>query len=223
MVDNLASIELMFHLWQRDDMPWDCIEAEMKLLGVALPVTIAPADLPDLSGRNIANARRNIDTSRQELVDCLAGRFTPTDDEMLYEFVRDSKGYSGGLRLETEPCVLNPGNRKAQLSRRSAWILRHIYFSFNLPIYTIGSLWACFYALIMNRVIPKSKFVAATTIWNNTMALRDIDKSIESAKFWRAVRKKTKHGFQRYFYSSSDDSKHFELRAEPPRAIDIDL
>lgn len=210
MVDNLASIELMFFLWQQEDMSWDCIETEMKSRGAALPLTIAPSDLPELSGRNIANARRNIDSSRQELIDCLAGRFTPTDDEMLYEFVRDSNSYSEGCRLECDPFSLNPGNRQPQLSRRSAWILRHVYFSFNLPIYVIGSLWVSFYALIMNRAIPTARFAAATTIWNNTMALRDIDKSIESAKFWRAIRKKTKNGFQRYFYSSSDDSKHFK-------------
>lgn len=106
---------------------------------------------------------------------------------------------------------MNPISRGKQLCLSSAWILRHIFFSFNLPVVTVGALWSCFYALIMRRPIKDDCFAAATTIWNNAMALQSIDKKIKTKKFCKAISKKTKHGFQRYFYSSSDDSKHFKL------------
>ena len=40
------------------------------------------------------------------------------------------------------------------------------------------------------------------------MRLQHIDKKTETNAFLKSIRKLTKHGFRRYFYSSSDDSKH---------------
>ena len=63
----------------------------------------------------------------------------------------------------------------------------------------------------MDRMIPLEYFTAATMIWNNSMLLQDIDKTVETSMFRKAINKLTKHGFQRFFFSSSDDSKHFKL------------
>ena len=74
--------------------------------------------------------------------------------------------------------------------------IRHIFFNFNLPAVAVGALWVCFYALIMNREILSTSFVSDATIWNNAMCIQDIDKQVATDSFWKAIVKKTKHGFQ---------------------------
>ena len=105
---------------------------------------------------------------------------------------------------------MNPGSRQKQLRFDAAWKLRHIFFSFNLPINTIASLWACFYALIMGIPIKKEFFVSSAAIWNNVARLHYIDKTTHANKFKNAITHLSKYGFRRYIYLSSDDSKHFK-------------
>ena len=49
----------------------------------------------------------------------------------------------------------------------------------------------------------------ATMIWNN-----DINKTAQTDKFRKAIDKKSKHGFQRHYFSLSDDSKHCDLNRQ---------
>ena len=155
-------------------------------------------------------SRKNIGAARDDLMEELGGFFVPKQDDPLFEWLRDAKGYSIGQRVEAENFTLNTGNRQMQLSIRAAYMLRHIFFSYNLPCDVVPALWSCFYALIMHRPISEVKFASATAVWNNTMLLRDIDNEVATKKFSKAIRKKTKHGFQQYFYLSANDSKHFK-------------
>ena len=152
----------------------------------------------------------NIGLVRGDLIESLGGYFVPSDDELLYEWLADGKGYSNGRRVEADITTLNRGNNRHTTSPRVQWILRHIFYHFNLPVHTIPPLWACFYTLIMDRVISFGKFIAQSSIWNNTIYLKYYDDQIETTAFKNAINTKTPNGFQRYFYSSSDDSKHWK-------------
>ena len=127
---------------------------------------------------------------------------------LLYEWLQDGLGYTGGRRLEADNYTLNEKSRMPELSLGAAFILRHIWFSFNLPIKVVAALWSCFYTLIMRRPMLPAIFSSPQTIWNHAMRLQQTDKTTETNAFRRDIRKLTQHGFRRYFYSSSDDSKH---------------
>jgi len=211
MVSELALLELLFHLFITHDMAWDTVEAEMKNRHVNMPLTFEPEELTSLSTRNASNIMKNINAARDDLMDHMEGLFLPKQDELLHQWLTDGKGYSSGRRIEANNFTMNANSRARQLSMQAAWMIRHIFFSYNIPATTVGALWACFYALIMHREIPYHSFISATTVWNNTMRLQDIDNKVATDSFWKSILKKTKHGFQRFFYSSSDDSKHFKL------------
>ena len=211
MVSELGSLELMFRLIITDGLTLDAVETKMKSKRVDMPLTFEWEELCLLSKRSIMNARKNIKTARDDLMNHMGGHFVPKQDELLYEWLRDGKGYSEGRRVEANNFTMNIDSRARQLSIQASWMIRHILLSFNLPAVTVAALWACFYSLIMHREIPLANFISSTTVWNNTMRLQHIDKQVATNIFWKAIGRKTKHGFQRFFFSSSDDSKHFKL------------
>ena len=96
-------------------------------------------------------------------------------------------------------------------SRVTAYILRHIKFVFNLPLTKIGPLWVCFYALITHRLIPFKRFIDRNSCWSNIMSLGAETVRMDTKRFKKRIRKRTKHGFPVYVYIYADDSKHFKL------------
>eukprot|EP00956_Cyclotella_meneghiniana_P021672 scaffold39740_cov82-Cyclotella_meneghiniana.AAC.1 len=56
--------------------------------------------------------------------------------------------------------------------------------------------------------MPKKMLIAQTTLWNNVMRLDYIDNSLATNDFKQCINKRTPHGFQTYFYSTSDASIH---------------
>ena len=182
----------------------------MKKMGVGLPNTFEPVELCSMSETNKLNSRKNIHNARDDFFHHMCGNFLLKHDEFLYVWQQDATGYTSGRRVEANNFELNDGNRRNQLSVPAKFILRHIQFSFNLSLDTIGALWTSFYALIMRRLIPTKSFLSSTSIWNNVMSLWTIDNTIQTKSFMRKIMKKTKHGFQVYVYLSGDDSKHFK-------------
>ena len=209
-VTELASLELLFHLHMREDIAWDSLESEMKKMGVDLPITFDPNELCTMSKTNINNVRKNISEARTDWELHMGGKMMihPYPTELLYEWDQAANAFTQGHRVEANNFELNPENRMPQFSTAAKWILRHIFFSYNLSIGKVGALWACFYALIMRRPIPKEYFLSESSIWRNIMSLWKTDKTIQTKQFKKNICKKTKHGFQVYTYFSADDSKH---------------
>ena len=75
MVQELASLELIFDLVTTCDFAWDHVEMEMTRSGVALSETIHPLDLCPMSNQDISNAIKNIYFARDDLLDHLGGFF----------------------------------------------------------------------------------------------------------------------------------------------------
>ena len=94
---------------------------------------------------------------------------------------------------------MNPGSKQ-----------KYIFFSFNLPIDTTTSLWACFYTPIMGMPIKKKFFASLTAIRNNVAKLNYIDKATHSNAFINAITGLSRYGFLCYIYLSSNNSKHFK-------------
>ena len=118
------------------------------------------------------------------------------------------KRYAAGNHVQDDITELDPNGRQVQrLKVDKAWGLRHIMFSFNIPLHQIAPLWAVFYSLIMGRAIQDRFLVVSTAIWNNVMRLGIIDKMLTTSKFTSAIQELSKFGFRRAFYSSQDDSK----------------
>ena len=156
MVTELASLEVLFHVHSSEGFACDAIEEEMTRRGIRMPTVFEPTELSLMSTRNKQNAATNIKLARDDVVESLGGYFVPSDDELLHEWLADGKGYSNGR------CV--KADRHHTTSPRVQWILRHIFYHFNLPVHTIPPLWACFYTLIMDRIISVGKLRGARNL-----------------------------------------------------------
>ena len=145
----------------------------MKEKGVDLPSAFDPKELCSMNERNKSNAMSNITKAREDW-ECHMGEkmmIKPYPDELLYQWDQAADRFTAGCRVEAQNFVLNDGNRQPEFSLQAQYMLRHIYFSYNLALDKVGSLWACFYPLIMGRVIPKQFILCTTSIWNNVMSL----------------------------------------------------
>ena len=91
--------------------------------------------------------------------------------------------YSNNQRIECKNYEMNPDNRQPELSKEASFLLRHIMFSFFLPLNTVVSLWADFCVLIMRKPLPKEYFSSMTTLWSHIMQLNLIDNMAASEKF----------------------------------------
>ena len=163
-----------------------------------------------MSGANLRNGAKNVADARENLLECFCGRMTPPDGKFLHEWHTDMMGYSNGRELEADHNEITLSNGRPTFATWAKYILRHIYFSFNLSLEQIGPLWVSFYALIMRRPIPNCKFLSNTSIWNNVMSLWQVDNLLKTKRFIKKAKKETQHGFQIYIYFSADDSKHFD-------------
>jgi hypothetical protein len=210
MVKELVSLKFMVELAFVRDTTWDNLELDMLENDVRLPDTLSVEDVRVMSKRDLANAAKNIKDARDDLLEHMGEYFQPMEDDFLHTWLRWGLAISAGRRPQASVWELNDSNRQECLSLRSAWILRHIMFSFNLPINTVVCLWVCFYALIMGKPISEKEFAVGSTIWNNVERVRHIDNATLSERFGKAITQLSKYGFRRYFHISSDDSKHFK-------------
>ena len=74
----------------------------------------------------------------------------------------------------------------------------------------MGALWSAFCALIIRRTISLKSFIYAASIWSNIHSLWFIDNTVQTKKFIKKTRKRTKHGFPINIFLSSDDSNHYK-------------
>ena len=118
--------------------------------------------------------------------------------------------YAKGCGVEHDNFIVHTTSRKMLLSLSATYILRHIFYSHNLPLPTVLSLWSCFYVLVMRRPLDVDQFIGQSALWNNVQRLHYIDQALATSAFKPFISQRTKHGFRRYFYSSSDDSEHFK-------------
>jgi len=147
----------------------------------------------------------------QEAIDCLQGHFVPRKDTQLYKWIADSHAYTSGCAVQT-PNNFEQGTyntNQTSMTLESAWILRHIMYTHHLPVRKVLMLWAEFHVLILRTPVNPEWFVSERTLWYHVHRLHHIDNALLTSSFADSICERTENGFLRYFYSSSDDSKHF--------------
>ena len=82
-------------------------------------------------------------------------------------------------------------------------------FRSHLPVRKALMLWAEYHVLILRQPVNPEWFISEKTLWNHIYRISYIDNALLTSKFADSICKRTKNGFLRYFYSSSDDSKHY--------------
>ena len=65
----------------------------------------------------------------------------------------------------------NSGNGALGLTLDAGYILRHIMYSFGIPLLQMPSLWAAFYYLIMRKPIPERAIASQTSISSEYISL----------------------------------------------------
>ena len=141
MVNELASLELMFQLHIRNAIPPEGLEEAMAKMGQRPPTHFGTDEIITMSDKSKYNVTKNIGSARDDLISVLDGHFEPSQDELLWEWLRDARGYTDGRRVEADIFELNTGNRRTELSTRSRFQLREICFTYNIPVNKIGT-WA---------------------------------------------------------------------------------
>ena len=208
-VPELASLELVFQLFDPVQRNIEQVAGEMQRLKVLHPKTIDMFCIPFMTSPAIVQTKLNIKRARRQLSQCLGQQFPPKDGQLLYEWLNDGVRYATGTPMAAGTNFeLESSSRRMRISMSACFILRQIMYSHNLPLATVLSLWSCYYVLIMRTSFPEESFISQTALWNNVQRLHYIDGALTTSSFKPFITQRTKHGFRRYFYSSSDDSEH---------------
>ena len=147
-----------------------------------------------MTPRNTSNAMKNINDARDNLLQHFSGYFWLADNEFLSQWLVDDTRYSAGRQIKADLRKFEPSNRRSTFASWAKFILRHIYFSFNLSLNQVGALWVSFHLLSMKREIPNRSFLSDTPIWYNVMSLWPVDNQIQTQRFERKMRKKRNTG-----------------------------
>ena len=112
---------------------------------------------------------------RDDLFEHIGSYFQPNDTDLLYEWLDDGRRYPRGCGVQDEIYEMNDGTCQPQLRLGVIWKLRHIFFSFNLPIHMVSILWATFFVVVMGTE-SSDKFIAhADTVHINVARLHEVD------------------------------------------------
>lgn len=205
-------MDYLFHLLCENKLCTSTIQQEdLDCHQIRLPTDLSIADLRNLSPRNITNTRSNIMQARNKLSDHLisANLASPRKDQLLRGWQQDCRLYNSGMNMETNNFQDNNSRNGQQgLTLETGWILRHIMYSFGIPLLQMPSLWAAFYYLILRKPIPERAIASQTSIWNHVYRVHLIDSQLASDEFRGFIRHPSEFGFTRNFGISTDGSKH---------------
>lgn len=100
--------------------------------------------LQSKSMRNISNAKKNVEKARKEFVKTQI--FKPRNDQLMSSWLEEATRYNNGAALEAQNFVTHTGkfgSGRIWLSDVAASFIRHIIFSFKIPIRRFGGLLQC--------------------------------------------------------------------------------
>ena len=106
---------------------------------------------------------------------------------------------------------LHPESRKEWFKDTIVSTVRHIIFSYNIPTARFGSLLNSFAVLLLGRALKMDEFMDKRSLNRRLMHLSIFDLHRSTDSFEKYISSSTENGFKRYWYSVTDDSKHFKL------------
>ena len=204
-IPELASLDLAFDLFTTEKKTVQEIMKALKLAELDLPKSFDLRSINNLSGQSINNMNHNIKIARERLVQCLNNQ-GPRDDQPLHAWLSDMKRYGEGVPIAANNFELHPETRRPTLSLSAVYLLRHIFYTHNLPLANVLTLWASFHVLILRKSLELKDFICQSTLWMHVMRLHYIDNEVANKRFQPIVNQRTANGFRRYYHFSSDDS-----------------
>ena len=106
---------------------------------------------------------------------------------------------------------LHPESRKEWFKDTIVSTVSHISFSYNIPTARFGSLLNSFAVLLLGRALKMDEFMDKRSLNRRLMHLSIFDWHRSTDSFEKYISSSTENGFKRYWYSVTDDSKHFKL------------
>ena len=157
--------------------------------------------------------KRNIKKARVELIAKMPhGLFLPTEAQSLESWLIDGRRYTNSSIPTTRVPPINynlsetPG--KAELTAVAASLMRHILFAHRIPLHNFPDIMQCFAVLLLGRPLGLDEFSTGSTLGRHITKLDIIDWYFQMVEFSKYITALSTNGFPRYWYSSSDDSKH---------------
>ena len=131
------------------------------------------------------------------------------EDELLLAWWYEGHRRQNGERLPRRIWESTPNSERC-LSLFAAAIIRHIIFSFNIPVSQFPALQCAFAVLLLGRALTDDEIFSVRAIRNNIMKLCLIDSYRISQTFEATfgITAKFPLGFPRYWYTTTDDTKH---------------
>ena len=160
---------------------------------------------------SIARARALVNVTRERTLRVEAQAFKPRGNQLLRDWLEDGRRYTDGERLPRINLELNPENRKQWFTDSAMSCMRHIIFCFNIPTRTFGSLMNCFAVLLLGRALKMIEFPDRRSLNRRLMRLAVFDWHNTRTKFQAFIDSSSQYGFNRYWYSVTDDSKHLKV------------
>jgi len=200
-IPELASLELAFHLFTTEEKTVQEIMKALELAELDLPKSFDLTLITNLSGQSINKMNLNIKIARERLVQCLHNQ-APRDDQPLHAWLSDMKRYGEGVPIAANNLELHPESRRPTLSLSAVYLLRHIYYTHNLPLANVLTLWSSFHVLITRKALGLKDFICQSTLWNNVMRLHYIDNEVANKRFHPIINQRTANGISLFCLSA---------------------
>ena len=166
-----------------------------------------------MPGRQLFLAKNNLLQVRKEILSKMPDSlFLPSNDELLIDWMTDGQRYTRGIRLSAldQNIGVHPESHRRWLTDEALHYIRHIIFSFSIPVTKFTSLMNCFAVLLLRKVLKLDEFLDTAQLVPRILRLDAIDRFRWAKDFNAYITSPHEHGFHRLFYSVSDDSKHFK-------------
>ena len=154
-------------------------------------------------------AKQNVEQEREDRITDQV--FKSSEKQSLVDWLREGERYSYGEHLPREMLELHPESRKEWFKDTIVSTVRHISFSYNIPTARFGSLLNSFAVLLLGRALKMDEFMDKRSLNRRLMHLSIFDWHRSTDSFEKYISSSTENGFKRYWYSVTDDSKHFIL------------
>jgi hypothetical protein len=202
---------MVTYLHDELDISTTLFEEEIILEGLDLPSGVTLDHFRQMNPANWRNASAHVKYAREQLIRALssANLSHPRQNQLILDWQKDCRAYNDGCNIEAKNFEYNNSNNgNESLSMAAAWILRNIMHEHAIPLRQIPSLWSMFHFLLFRQPITSNKIAGETQIWNHVHRIHLIDQKLQTNHFRDDIQQKSKHGFKKHWYMSSDGSKH---------------
>ena len=106
---------------------------------------------------------------------------------------------------------MHPGTRRRWMTDQDFSFIRHIIFTFKIPTRRFSSLMQCFSVLLLGKTIQLDNFTDRGSLNLRLLRLSIFEWHRTASRFSDYISRQTNHGFIRYWYSITDNSKHLKV------------